>query len=46
MGLWMGGDDLPQIIANDRNNMTTASVVSYEQGDQITVGGAAIDAGL
>lgn len=46
MGLWRSGDEEPQIIANDRGNKTTASVVSYEQRDQITVGGAAIDAGV
>ena len=46
VGLWRPGDEEPQILANDRDNKTTASVVSYEQGDQITVGGAAIDAGV
>ena len=43
MGLWRPGDDEPQIIANNRDNMTTALVVSYDHGDKITVDGAAID---
>ena len=44
MCIWRLGDEEPKIKVNDSDNKTTASVVSYDHGDQITVGGAAVDA--